>query len=191
MPSKQSTPDIRLEFWDIAELSPLSTPSATPAHSRSPSPFDLRQVDFRRYERSWKDTCWILNWVSFRGEVIQIIIVCKNSILYSSSMVSFYVRKGQKFLLDSDQFLIDRLLILSNIFVGILCFDGRGGCFEVWDWLSNSGKHVLLIQSMVTNFSYNFLNSDQFSFQFSQQWTIFISILSTVTNFHFNSLKSY
>jgi len=40
--SKQSTPDIRLEFWDIAELSPLSTPSATPAHSRSPSPFDLR-----------------------------------------------------------------------------------------------------------------------------------------------------
>jgi len=42
VPSKQSTPDIRLEFWDIAELSPLSTPSATPAHSRSPSPFDLR-----------------------------------------------------------------------------------------------------------------------------------------------------
>lgn len=42
VPSKQSTPDIRLEFWDIAELSPLSTPSGTPAHSRSPSPFDLR-----------------------------------------------------------------------------------------------------------------------------------------------------
>jgi len=35
--SKQSTPDIRLEFWDIAELSPLSTPAA----SRSPSPYDL------------------------------------------------------------------------------------------------------------------------------------------------------
>merc|ERR1719471_2006684 len=36
--SKQSTPDIRLEYWDINELSPLSTPAV----SRSPSPFDLR-----------------------------------------------------------------------------------------------------------------------------------------------------
>merc|ERR1711892_66676 len=35
--SKQSTPDIRLEFYDIAELSPLSTP----AGSRSPSPYEL------------------------------------------------------------------------------------------------------------------------------------------------------
>merc|ERR1711892_712737 len=35
--SKQSTPDIRLEFYDIAELSPLSTPAA----SRSPSPYEL------------------------------------------------------------------------------------------------------------------------------------------------------
>ena len=35
--SKQSTPDIRLEFYDIAELSPLSTP----AGSRSPSPYKL------------------------------------------------------------------------------------------------------------------------------------------------------
>lgn len=49
--SKQSTPDIRLEFYDIAELSPLSTPGCSPrasptqdlraaaaAASRSPSP---------------------------------------------------------------------------------------------------------------------------------------------------------
>merc|ERR1712128_329391 len=35
--SKQSTPDIRLEFYDIDELSPLSTP----AGSRSPSPYEL------------------------------------------------------------------------------------------------------------------------------------------------------
>ena len=28
--SKQSTPDIRLEFWDIDELSPLSTPAGSP-----------------------------------------------------------------------------------------------------------------------------------------------------------------
>merc|ERR1712106_202495 len=35
--SKQSTPDIRLEFYDIADLSPLSTP----AGSRSPSPYEL------------------------------------------------------------------------------------------------------------------------------------------------------
>ena len=39
--SKQSTPDIRLEYWDINELSPLSTPAV----SRSPSPFDFQ--DFR------------------------------------------------------------------------------------------------------------------------------------------------
>ena len=38
--SKQSTPDIRLEYWDINELSPLSTPAV----SRSPSPFDLRDI---------------------------------------------------------------------------------------------------------------------------------------------------
>jgi len=38
--SKQSTPDIRLEFWDIEELSPLSTPACSPP--RSPSPYDLR-----------------------------------------------------------------------------------------------------------------------------------------------------
>ena len=37
---KQSTPDIRLEYWDINELSPLSTPAV----SRSPSPFDLRDI---------------------------------------------------------------------------------------------------------------------------------------------------
>merc|ERR1719318_1057414 len=35
--SKQSTPDIRLEFYDIDELSPLSTPAV----SRSPSPYEL------------------------------------------------------------------------------------------------------------------------------------------------------
>merc|ERR1712128_324669 len=35
--SKQSTPDIHLEFYDVAELSPLSTP----AGSRSPSPYEL------------------------------------------------------------------------------------------------------------------------------------------------------
>jgi len=35
--SKQSTPDIRLEFYDIDELSLLSTP----AGSRSPSPYEL------------------------------------------------------------------------------------------------------------------------------------------------------
>ena len=39
MSSKQSTPDIRLEYWDIEELSPLSTPAGSPP--RSPSPFDL------------------------------------------------------------------------------------------------------------------------------------------------------
>ena len=38
--SKQSTPDIRLEYWDINELSPLSTPAV----SRSPSPFDLHDL---------------------------------------------------------------------------------------------------------------------------------------------------
>ena len=32
--------DIRLEYWDITELSPLSTPAV----SRSPSPFDLRDI---------------------------------------------------------------------------------------------------------------------------------------------------
>merc|ERR1711892_390919 len=37
--SKQSTPDIKLEFWDISELSPLSTPATST--TRSPSPFDL------------------------------------------------------------------------------------------------------------------------------------------------------
>jgi len=37
--SKQSTPDIRLEFWDIDELSPLSTPARSPP--RSPSPYGL------------------------------------------------------------------------------------------------------------------------------------------------------
>ena len=37
--SKQSTPEIRLEFWDIEELSPLSTPAGSPP--RSPSPYDL------------------------------------------------------------------------------------------------------------------------------------------------------
>ena len=37
--SKQSTPDIKLEFWDISELSPLSTPATSPP--RTPSPFDL------------------------------------------------------------------------------------------------------------------------------------------------------
>ena len=37
--SKQSTPDIRLEFWDIDELSPLSTPEGSPP--RSPSPYNL------------------------------------------------------------------------------------------------------------------------------------------------------
>ena len=37
--SKQSTPDIRLEFWDIDELSPLSTPAGSPP--RSSSPYDL------------------------------------------------------------------------------------------------------------------------------------------------------
>lgn len=42
VPSKQSTPDIKLEFWDIDELSPLSTPACSPPHSRSPSPFDFR-----------------------------------------------------------------------------------------------------------------------------------------------------
>lgn len=41
--SKQSTPDIRLEFWDIAELSPLSTPGV----SRSPSPYEARQLGAR------------------------------------------------------------------------------------------------------------------------------------------------
>jgi len=42
--SKQSTPDIRLEFWDINELSPLSTPAV----SRSPSPFDLHDLQLSR-----------------------------------------------------------------------------------------------------------------------------------------------
>ena len=37
--TKPSTPDIRLEFWDIDELSPLSTPAGSPP--RSPSPYEL------------------------------------------------------------------------------------------------------------------------------------------------------
>merc|ERR1712106_104074 len=37
--TKPSTPDICLEFWDIGELSPLSTPSGSPP--RSPSPYEL------------------------------------------------------------------------------------------------------------------------------------------------------
>ena len=45
--SKQSTPDIRLEYWDIAELSPLSTPAV----SRSPSPFDLRDLNSLQVSR--------------------------------------------------------------------------------------------------------------------------------------------
>ncbi|XP_023338184.1 uncharacterized protein LOC111708910 [Eurytemora carolleeae] len=36
-PTTGSNPDIRLEFWDIAELSPLSTP-ATPGACVSPEP---------------------------------------------------------------------------------------------------------------------------------------------------------
>merc|ERR1711892_278536 len=52
--TKPSTPDIRLEFWDMDELSPLSTPAGSPPRSpgpyelaprcisRSPSPFSIR-----------------------------------------------------------------------------------------------------------------------------------------------------
>merc|ERR1719342_2034120 len=42
--SKQSTPDIKLEFWDIDELSPLSTPAV----SRSPSPYELHDLQLSR-----------------------------------------------------------------------------------------------------------------------------------------------
>merc|ERR1712055_235717 len=44
--SEQTTPDIRLEFWDIAELSPLSTPAGSPP--RSPSPFDIHPRSLSR-----------------------------------------------------------------------------------------------------------------------------------------------
>merc|ERR1712106_400563 len=37
--SNGTNPDIRLEFWDIDELSPLSTPAGSPP--RSPSPYGL------------------------------------------------------------------------------------------------------------------------------------------------------
>lgn len=37
---KSCTPDIKFEFWDIDELSPLSTPASSPI-PRSPSPFDF------------------------------------------------------------------------------------------------------------------------------------------------------
>merc|ERR1712106_850131 len=37
--SNGTNPDIRLEFWDIEELSPLSTPAGSPP--RSPSPYEL------------------------------------------------------------------------------------------------------------------------------------------------------
>eukprot|EP00088_Acartia_fossae_P068926 TRINITY_DN8856_c0_g1_i1.p1 TRINITY_DN8856_c0_g1~~TRINITY_DN8856_c0_g1_i1.p1 ORF type:complete len:219 (-),score=72.68 TRINITY_DN8856_c0_g1_i1:33-689(-) len=43
--SKASTPDIRLEFYDIEELSPLSTPATSPKQSptRTPSPSFMKR----------------------------------------------------------------------------------------------------------------------------------------------------
>ena len=41
--SDDCSSDIRLEYWDINELSPLSTPAV----SRSPSPFDLQEFRYK------------------------------------------------------------------------------------------------------------------------------------------------